>query len=84
MILAVDSAVLGYLGWRTIGCWRVAGHGEEEPILGSCWRVYKERSTQSSRAAGKSVEGLVCAANTGKAAADLKASASGDGELVPT
>jgi len=87
----VDSAVLGCLGRHTIGCWRAAWHGEEEPIPGSCWRGYEERSTQSSRSAGELVEGLVCAADTGEAAVELgcsagsglKARASGNGEPVP-
>ena len=87
----MDSAVLGCLGRRTMGCWRVAGHGEGEPVPGSCWRGYEGRSTQSCRSAGEAVEGLVCAADTGEAAAklgcsaasDLKARAYGDGEPVP-
>jgi len=74
-----------------MGCWRAARHGEGEPVPGSCWRGYEGRSTQSFRSPGEAVEGLVCAADTGEAAAklgcsatsDLKARAYGDGEPVP-
>jgi len=60
-------------------------------VLGSCWRGYEERSTQSCRPAAEALEGLVCAVDTDEAdvelgcfvASDLKARASGNGESVP-
>jgi len=97
-VVAVDSAVLGCLGWRTMRCWRAARHGEVWPVPGRCWRGYEERSTQSCRPVGEAVEGLVCTADTCEAAAeqgwsaaelgcsvaaDLRTCASGDGEPVP-
>jgi len=77
--VAVDSAILGCLGRRTMGCWRAVGHKEMWHVSGRCWRGYEERSTQSCRPAGEAVEGLVCTADIGEAAAELGWSAAEPG-----
>ena len=89
VVVAVYSVVFGYLGWRTMWCWRVVGRGGEKHVPISYYRGYDERSTQSYKPAEESMEGLVGTADPDEpttklvcSTADLEAWTSGDGEPI--